>query len=142
MAESTLWWLAAGALIALELLTGTFYLLLISSGLVTAALLAHVGTPQAWQWAGAAIVGGGSVLVWQVYRRSRPTEKLANANADVNLDIGETVHVDHWQDDNTCSIKYRGAHWDASLQQGQARQSGTYVIDQVIGNRLFLKKPD
>ena len=47
MADSTLWWLAAGGLIAVELITGTFYLLMISLGLVAAALAAHAGLAHA-----------------------------------------------------------------------------------------------
>jgi len=43
MAESTIWWLLAGGLIALELLTGTFYLLMLSLGVAGAAIAAHLG---------------------------------------------------------------------------------------------------
>lgn len=139
MADSTLWWLAAGGLIAVELITGTFYLLMISLGLIAAALAAHAGFPMPWQWVAAAVVGGGSVLTWRAYKRSQPAAAPARANHDVNMDVGETVHVDHWQDDNTCSVKYRGAHWDAALQEGQLAHTGTYVIAEVVGSRLILK---
>lgn len=43
MAPSTLWWLLAGAAIALELLTGTFYLLMLALGMAGAAVAAHLG---------------------------------------------------------------------------------------------------
>lgn len=140
MADSTLWWLAAGGLIAVELLTGTFYLLMISLGLIAAALAAHAGLAAPWQWVSAAVVGGGSVLAWRAYKRSQPAAAPARANHDVNMDVGETVQVDHWQSDNTCSVKYRGAHWDAMLQEGQSAETGAYVIAEVIGSRLVLKK--
>jgi membrane protein implicated in regulation of membrane protease activity len=140
MAESTLWWLAAGGLIAVELITGTFYLLMISLGLVAAALAAHAGIPSAWQWVVAAVVGGGSVWAWRSYKGRLPASAPARANHDVNMDVGETVHVDHWQEDGTCSVKYRGAHWDAALVSGQAAEVGTYIIAEVIGSRLMLKK--
>jgi hypothetical protein len=39
-------------------------------------------------------------------------------------------------------VKYRGAHWDAVLQDGQTAQTGANVIAEVIGSRLILKKPD
>ncbi len=139
MADSTFWWLAAGGLIALELITGTFYLLMLSLGLVAAALSAHAGLPQAWQWVCAAAVGGGSVLVWRRYKKSQPPMAPAQANHDVNMDVGETVQVDHWQADHTCSVHYRGAHWDATLQAGQAAQPGPHLIVEVIGSRLILK---
>lgn len=140
MADSTLWWLAAGGLIAVELITGTFYLLMISLGLIAAALAAHAGLVTPWQWVSAALVGGGSVLAWRAYKRSQPAAAPARANHDVNLDIGETVQVDQWQADYTCSVKYRGAHWDALLQEGQPAETGAYVIAEVVGSRLVLKK--
>ena len=43
MEASTIWWLAAGAVVVAELLTGTFYLLMVALGLVAAALAAHLG---------------------------------------------------------------------------------------------------
>ena len=140
MADSTLWWLAAGGLIAVELITGTFYLLMISLGLIAAALATHAGLATPWQWVSAAVVGGGSVLAWRAYKRSQPAAAPARSNHDVNMDVGETVQVDHWQADNTCSVKYRGAHWDATLQEGQPAETGAYVIAEVVGSRLVLKK--
>ena len=45
MAESTIWWLLAGSAVAVELVTGTFYLLMLAFGLAAAALAAHAGAP-------------------------------------------------------------------------------------------------
>lgn len=140
MADSTLWWLASGALIAAELITGTFYLLMISLGLAAAALAAHMGLTQPMQWVCAAVVGGGSVLVWRRFKKAQKPIAPAQSNPDVNMDVGETVHVTHWRDDNTCSIQYRGAHWDAALQEGQEASVGAYVIAELVGSRLILKK--
>jgi len=140
MADSTVWWLAAGALIAVELVTGTFYLLMISIGLVAAALSAHAGLDSLWQWVVAAVVGGGSVLVWRRYKRLQPAIAPANANPDVNMDVGEIVHVDAFNPDGSCSVKYRGAHWDAALQPGEEASAGAHTIVEVVGSRLILKK--
>ncbi|TNF61541.1 MAG: NfeD family protein, partial [Burkholderiales bacterium] len=43
MADSTLWWLMTGAAVVLELLTGTFYLLMLAIGLAAGAVAAHLG---------------------------------------------------------------------------------------------------
>ncbi|MEK9804034.1 MAG: NfeD family protein, partial [Curvibacter sp.] len=43
MADTTLWWLAAGILVAAELVTGTFYLLMLALGLGAGALAADAG---------------------------------------------------------------------------------------------------
>jgi membrane protein implicated in regulation of membrane protease activity len=140
MADSTLWWLATGGLVAVELISGTFYLLMMALGLAAAALAAHAGLPTTWQWVIAALVGGGSVLGWHRYKRAQPAPAPAQSNPDVNMDVGEEVHVQSWQADGTTAVKYRGAHWDAALQTGQAAEPGVYVIAQVIGSRLILKK--
>ena len=42
MEESTIWWLLAGVAVVTELLTGTFYLLMLAVGLAAAALAAHL----------------------------------------------------------------------------------------------------
>lgn len=79
------------------------------------------------------------MLVWQRYKKMQPAANLAQANPDVNMDIGAIVQVQLWQTDNTCSVKYRGAHWDAALQEGQTAAPGPYVITEIIGSRLILK---
>ena len=45
MADATVWWLATGLVVLLELFTGTFYLLMLAVGLAAGALAAHV---QLW----------------------------------------------------------------------------------------------
>ena len=64
MAESTIWWLLAGGAVAIELATGTFYLLMLSAGLMAGALAAHLGLPLTGQIITAALVGGGAVALW------------------------------------------------------------------------------
>jgi len=140
MAESTLWWLLAGGLIALELLTGTFYLLMLSLGLVGGALAAHLGASMSVQLVVAAVLGGGFVVAWRSYKKHQPPALPAGANRDVNLDIGETLHVDAWNEDGTSTAKYRGANWTVSLRTGAASAPGLHRIVEVIGNRLVVEK--
>ena len=61
MANWTLWWLLAGAAVAVEMLTGTFYLLMLALGMVAGALAAHAGASAPMQLVVAALVGGGAV---------------------------------------------------------------------------------
>src|SRR4051794_34211163 len=77
MADSTLWWLLAGAAVAVELLTGTFYLLMLAIGLVAGALAAYSGADQTIQLVVAALVGGGAVIAWHLKRGRRPAEAPA-----------------------------------------------------------------
>lgn len=140
MAESTIWWLLTGLVIAAELLTGTFYLLMLSVGLVAAAIAAHLGLGGTAQLVTAAALGGGCVVAWRSYRQKNSAALPAGANRDVNLDVGETVQVDAWNADGTSSVKYRGANWSVSLVAGAAPAPGTHRIIEVVGSRLIVQK--
>ena len=139
MAESTIWWLLTGGAVAVELLTGTFYLLMLAIGLAAAALAAHLGLSQPAQLVVAAVVGGGAVVGWHFVRQRRPQELPAEANRDVNLDIGETVQVTRWNADGTSSVKYRGAQWTAVPAPGTIPVVGPHRICEVVGSRLVLE---
>lgn len=140
MEHSSIWWLLAGTVIAAELVTGTFYLLMISVGLVAAATAAHLGASLSLQLVVAAAFGGGAILGWRAYRQRQPAAAPASTNRDVILDIGESVQVDGWNHDGTSSVKYRGATWTVSLKVGQTPGPGLHVIDEVVGNRLIVSK--
>ena len=139
MTDSTLWWLMAGIAIAAELLTGTFYLLMLAIGLVSAALAAHAGASMAIQLVVAAAVGGGAVTAWHLVRPRQPAGP-ASANRDVNLDIGEVVQVDTWNDDGTAFVKYRGANWTVVPVAGTVQTTGPHRVREVIGSRLVVEK--
>ncbi len=140
MAESTMWWVLAGVVIAVELVTGTFYLLMVSIGLMAAALSAHLGASTAAQYVVAALIGGGSVVAWRAYKQQQPSGLPASANHDVNMDIGETVHVEAWNPDGTSTVKYRGAQWNVSIAPGDTPTPGLHTVIEVIGSRLVVKK--
>lgn len=139
MTESTIWWLLAGSAVAVELITGTFYLLMIAVGLAAAALAAHAGAPMTVQVLVAAVVGGGTVVVWHWKRSKSPKAAKAQANRDVQMDIGETVHVTAWNEDGTASVKYRGAQWTVVLaDKHTALTTGYFTVRSLDGNRLVV----
>jgi membrane protein implicated in regulation of membrane protease activity len=140
MAESTIWWLLAGAAVAIELVTGTFYLLMLAIGLAAGAVAAHAGAGMAMQLVAAALVGGGAVAAWHIRRSSQPPGPAASANRDINLDVGETVQVDGWNADGTASVKYRGANWTAAAAAGTMHATGAHRVREVVGNRLIVEK--
>jgi len=140
MADSTVWWLLTGAAVAVELVTGTFYLLMLAIGLAAGALAAHAGTGLPAQLVVAAVVGGGAVAAWHVVRRRRPAALGASANPDVNLDVGETVLVESWQPDGTAQVRYRGASWTVAHPPGAAPAAGLHRVREVVGSRLIVEK--
>ncbi len=139
--DSTWWWLVAGGLVALELVTGTFYLLMLALGAAAAALAAHFGFSLPMQLIAAALLGGGATLAWH-FKRARTMDvgdRLAHKN--VSLDIGECVLVKHWNADGTTQVQFRGSTWQARLD-GSAigpATAGQYRIVALEGNRLMLK---
>ncbi|MBK9571615.1 MAG: NfeD family protein [Rhodoferax sp.] len=140
MAMTTVWWVLAGVAVGLELVSGTFYLLMLALGLSAGALAAHAGLSSPLQFLAAAAVGGGAVVAWRAYRQRQPVASPASANRDVNLDIGETVQVSGWNADGTASVKYRGAQWSVAHLPGAQPVPGPHRIVEVIGNRLIVDK--
>ena len=140
MAMTTVWWVLAGVAVGLELLSGTFYLLMLALGLSAGALAAHAGLSSPLQFLAAAAVGGGAVVAWRAYRQRLPAVSPASANRDVNLDIGETIQVAAWNADGTASVKYRGAQWAVAHVAGIVPVTGPHRIVEVVGNRLIVDK--
>ncbi|MBE7416127.1 MAG: NfeD family protein [Ideonella sp.] len=137
-AASTLWWLAAGVLVAVELASGTFYLLMLAFGAAAGALAAHLGAGANTQMVIAALVGGGATALWHFKRFRAPRSAPAEANPDVNLDIGQTVRVDAWAADGTAQVNYRGASWAVSFRGTGAPAPGEHTIVAVQGSRLMV----
>jgi len=92
METPTLWWLMSGVAVLAELLTGTFYLLMLALGLAAGALAAHAGLGTLAQTLSAAAVGMGAVLACYLVRKRPAGAPSARADRSVNLDVGETRH--------------------------------------------------
>ena len=136
MDNLTLWLLVAGGLVVAELLTGTFYLLMLSLGATAAALAAYADSSVTWQIVTAAIVGGGAAVLWHL---KKPISNDAQ-DGNVHLDIGETVHVETWDDQGHTQVKHRGAQWAAICAPDITPEPGLHRIVEMQGNRLVLEK--
>ena len=137
---STAWWVATGLLVLLELLTGTFYLLMLAIGTAAGALAAHAGLPFTGQLLAAALVGGAAVALWHRRRLAHPAAPPASENPDMNLDVGSRVQVDAWGTDHHARITYRGAAWNARFGGSGAPAPGEHVIVAVEGSHLVLDR--
>ena len=141
MSSANIWWLLAGGAVAAELVTGTFYLLMLAAGLVAGALAATLGMGTAGQMLLAAAIGGGAVAAWHWRRSQNPAPKPASANPDVHLDIGQAIHVVRWNADKTANVQFRGAQWTAvAADPAQANEPGNFRIKEMVGNRLVIEK--
>ena len=138
MEESTVWWLATGALVVAELLTGTFYLLMVAVGFAAGALAAHLGLSTPLQIVTAAVVGAGLVVGLHQKKQPRPGDPSPRADRSVNLDVGETVLIEGWNADGTATVKYRGATWIAIHRPGVSPATGMHRVAELVGNRLLV----
>ncbi|MBV7535015.1 NfeD family protein [Duganella sp. sic0402] len=142
MTDWSYWLAAAGATVILELFVGTFYLLMIAIGLAAGGAAALLGFGPALQLLVAAVVGVAATVALRRSRYGRAQERVqAERDPNVNLDIGQTVHVPAWQD-NVARVMYRGALWDVELDigvtPGAIAAPGAYTIREVRGSRLIV----
>jgi len=136
MSDTTIWWLVTGGLVAAELMSGTFYLLMLAIGATAAALAAHLGMGLTTQLVTAALIGGSAVVLW----RQKSLRREAQAPTELHLDIGETVDVSAWDANGTAQVKHRGANWTAVCASAQTPSPGTHRIQAIQGSRLVLEK--
>ena len=143
MSPATVWWIVGGVLVAAELATGTFYLLMLAIGAASAALASLLGADDAVQTIFGAAVGGAAVLGWHRWRLAhpRPGTVAPSANPDVLLDIGQTVEVGQWHPDGSASVRYRGAQWQARFGGSGSALPGPHIIRAIEGSTLVLDRP-
>jgi membrane protein implicated in regulation of membrane protease activity len=137
------WWILALVMVVLELLTGTFYLLVLAFGCAGGAIAAMLGGGVSVQFLFSAIV---CLLGWAFLRKRQRSQlrPLPEPQADsaVNLDIGELILVSSWDEHGATTVDYRGAKWQAQLAQGlhpQNMTAGAYRIVKIVGNQLVLQ---
>jgi membrane protein implicated in regulation of membrane protease activity len=136
--DVTGWCVAAGVLVAIELATGTLYVLMIAVGAAAGATSAWVGCPLAAQLIWAAIVGAGATVAWNRYRAKHVPQVPSARNKDVNLDIGEPVDVTEPSPNERGTVRYRGASWQARSWDGAPLSVGSYTIREIEGLCLVL----
>jgi membrane protein implicated in regulation of membrane protease activity len=130
-------WLVAGlALVIIELMTGTFYLLIFGVAALLAAAAAWAGASFALQAAVAAILAVvGSFIVRQRRLALQGTGDVAS------MDVGQAVVFESWVDEpgRIARVRYRGAPWEAQVAAGASPAEGaTLTITATRGNRLMV----
>jgi membrane protein implicated in regulation of membrane protease activity len=140
MAIQYWWWVLALGIGILELLTGTFYLLMIALGCAAAGGAAALGAPVWVQLVSAALVAlAGAAWVRQL-RAGAPAAAPAGRNPDVIADVGERVRVDAWDEERRARVRHRGTQWTAELAPGEPAAPGEHLIREVAANRLILER--
>ncbi len=138
--EQWLLWLIGGfVLVIAEVVTGTFYLLVIGIGAFVAALVAWLtGNELVQAVLGGAVAIGGVVFVHHWHARNRGG-KPGEGNF---LDRGQGVVLEGWTDEaaGIARVKYRGSSWDARLAGGEDHPApgATLYIEGQEGNTLVV----
>lgn len=138
--DSTTWWVITVVLVAAELATGTFYLLMLAPGTAAAALAAHAGLGVSGQYVTGAVIGAAAVGAGAIPAVGSAKQSDAATNPDVNLDVGSSVQVAAWRPDGTARVHYRGAEWDARYAGTAPAEPGAHVIRAVQGSLLLLER--
>jgi membrane protein implicated in regulation of membrane protease activity len=138
MTDWMAWFSLAGVLVIIEMFTGTFYLLMIGIGLAAGGVAAWVGLGSSAQLVVSALVGIAATTALRRGRVGKLAKRDPARDPNVNLDIGQTLEIDHWSGTNSARTMYRGAMWDVELEQGGNARPGVFVIREIRGNRLIV----
>lgn len=132
-----IWFIAAGALVVVELISGTFYLLMIALGAAAGGLAGVAGLAMAWQFVVAASVAVAGILVLRK-RVLQPHRRGETSN--LAFDAGQAVEIIERRPDGSLRVFYRGTHWDAEIEPGSSvtDPAASYVIKATRGSRLVL----
>jgi membrane protein implicated in regulation of membrane protease activity len=133
MNEHWMWWIAAAALVAAELLTGTFYLLVVGVAMACGGLASWLGWSTPYQWLTASVLGVTGVVLLERWKRGR-----GRSPGQPGLDVGQMVRVQSWGPGRTARVSYRGTTWDAELATPDTPQAETMYITGTRGSVLIL----
>ncbi len=130
------WWLLGGGLVIVELLTGTFYLLMIALGCLAGGVATLLGFSVSAQLMIGAVVALTAVYFLHRSRLMVP-RKHEQQTSDNNLDLGALVQVNAWQE-RRARVLYRGTQWDVELAEGETSSGQWYEIKAMRGNLLIV----
>lgn len=141
MPESHIAWLLAGmALVIAELVTGTFYLLMLGVAAFAGAAAAWAGGVFGLQVLAAAVVAVAGMAWIHMHRKNNPGRPMAS------LDAGQPVTLESWINlpARHARVRYRDTMWDAFIEQdGQAlpeNAGDVYYIVSMDGNTLTVSR--
>ncbi len=128
-----IWFIAAFALIAAELLTNTFYLLVVAIGAAAGGLFAFTGLGFGIELMVAAVVTAAGIAV---LRMMKIGPNMRRQKTNLSLDVGQAVDVIERRPDGSLRVNYRGSQWDAELDGPFV--AGPLYIRETRGSTLIL----
>ena len=138
MAPYVYWFLLAFGLMALEMMTGTFYLLVLGIALGIGGAAALFGLSMPLQYTLSAVAGIVGTVILRRVRRG-----MVSSAPNQSLDIGQQVQAVTWREDGTARAQYRGSAWEAEPESAEMPRVGSLYIKALRGSTLILtdRKP-
>ena len=137
MDHATLWAVIGLALVIVELVTGTFYLLMLGLAAFGAALAAWLGFEFSAQTVVAGVVSAAGCWGVHIYKARNRAQQMAP------IDAGMPASFESWLDAGArlARVRYRGASWDARVDGLEAVEPGaTVYVLATEGNTLRVAK--
>jgi membrane protein implicated in regulation of membrane protease activity len=137
MDHAIVWAVSGLVLVIVELLTGTFYLLMLGVAAFGAALAAWLGLDFPAQSIVAAVIAAVGCYGVHVYRAKNRAQQMAP------IDSGMPASFESWVDARSrlAKVRYRGASWDAQVEGLEAIEPGaTVYVLAAHGNTLRVAK--
>ena len=137
MDHAVVWAVVGLVLVIVELLTGTFYLLVLGIAAFGAALAAWLGLQFSAQSVIAALIGAIGCYGVHLYRVKNRAEQMAP------IDAGMPASFESWLDPGArlARVRYRGASWDARVEGRDVLEPGaTVYVLAADGNTLRVTK--
>lgn len=131
------WAIVGMVLVIVELLSGTFYLLMLAVAAFGAAVAAYVGQPFSVQCIVAAVLAVAGCYGVHVYRAKSAPERMPP------IDAGMPANFESWLDAGSrlARVRYRGATWDARVEGTDSVEPGaTVFVLATDGNTLRVAK--
>jgi len=123
MDAALLWAIVGLALVIVELLSGTFYLLMLGVAAFGAAGAAWLGYDFPAQVAVASLIAAGGCYGVHVYREKNRTRQMPP------IDAGMPASFENWIDApaRLARVRYRGASWDARVEGLEALEPDVVI---------------
>lgn len=137
--ESYVWWSVAGiGLIIVEMVTGTFLLLVLGLAAFGGAAMGWFGFSFWIQVLTAVALAAVGMILVSKYR-GKGTESQDGIDTQ-SLDIGHTVLLDSWvsEVDGVAKVRYRNATWDARVEGERVPGGTVFYIQRMDGNTLYV----
>jgi membrane protein implicated in regulation of membrane protease activity len=131
------WAIIGMALVITELLSGTFYLLMLAVAAFGAAGVAYFGHAFPAQCIVAAVLAGAGCYGVHVYRAKSMPQRMAS------IDAGMPASFETWLDAGSrlARVRYRGASWEARVEGTETIEPGaTVFVLAADGNTLTVAK--